>query len=236
MRFVQEEQPDFFCVQETKCQVEQLSEEIIHPMDLNSYWSCAERKGYSGVATYTKTEFHNPVYGIGIKKFDGEGRIVTLDFPKFKLYNIYFPNGGASQERHNFKQEFLKNLYTHLQEELKKNHEIIVVGDYNIAPLDIDVYNPTRLAGESGFLPEERAWFKEFLDLGFVDTYRHFYPEEKHVYTWWSMLERGRLGNRGWRIDHICITKGLLKGLKEAIVFQDQMGSDHCPVGIVLEL
>ncbi len=236
-KFVEREAPDIFCLQETKALKEQVPAEILAATDLHghNYWCSAERKGYSGVAVYSKEKPGKESYGLGVKKFDSEGRIISLDYEKFILLNIYFPNGGASQERHEFKQEFLKELNVYVKNLIKEGREVILVGDYNVAPAEIDVYDPKKLAAESGFLPEEREWFKQFLEIGFIDCYRHFYPNEKEVYTWWSMLERGRLGNRGWRIDHICISKGLLKYLKSATIYQDQEGSDHCPVGITLE-
>lgn len=234
--FVEREQPDIFCLQETKAHKEQVPAEVATPDDRHAFWCSAERKGYSGVAVYSREKPGKDSYGIGIKKFDSEGRVIALDYDKFLLLNIYFPNGGASVERHDFKQEFLRSLSDFVRNHIKEGREVIVVGDYNVAPAEIDVYDPKKLATESGFLPEERKWFKEFLDIGFVDCYRHFYPDERDAYTWWSMLERGRLSNRGWRIDHICITKGLVKYLKEATIYQDQEGSDHCPVGITLEV
>src|SRR5690606_28244804 len=136
------------------------------------------------------------------------------DYEAFDLYNIYFPNGGSGEPRHLFKQDFLKKLNIHLKEKIKKGREIIVVGDYNVAHREIDVHDPVRLSKESGFLPEERAWFDDFLSLGFIDTFRYFYPEAKDRYSWWSYRELARISNRGWRIDYICITKGLESALK----------------------
>lgn len=234
--FVEREAPDIFCLQEIKAHKEQIPPEIVSPDDRHSFWCSAERKGYSGVAVYSKSKPGKDSYGIGISKFDSEGRVIVLDYDKFLLMNIYFPNGGASIERHDFKQEFLRSLNIFVKNLIAEGRELVVVGDYNVAPSEIDVYDPKRLANESGFLPEEREWFKSFIDIGFVDCYRHLYPGEKNVFTWWSMLERGRLSNRGWRIDHICITKGLVKYLKNAVIYQDQEGSDHCPVGITLEI
>lgn len=234
--FVERERPDIFCVQETKAHKEQVPDDIVNPNNYLSYWNSAEKKGYSGVATFLRTKPISQSDGIGVEQFDREGRVIRTDHGAFVLLNIYFPNGGASIERHNFKQEFLRELMKYTSALVKEGREVVLVGDYNVAPEDIDVYDPKALAGESGFLPEERAWFREFLKSGFVDTYRHIYPQEKQVFTWWSMLERGRISNRGWRIDHICITKGLIGKLKSVEIYQDQQGSDHCPVGIELEV
>ncbi len=228
--FWEGEDLDILCLQETKAHPEQLSDEIVSPLGWNAYWSSAQRRGYSGTVVYTKETPNDVRYGMGIPKFDTEGRFVICDYDDFVLFNIYFPNGSAREERHNYKQEFLKKLNLHLKSLIKKGREVIVVGDYNVAYMNIDVFDPVRLSKVSGFLPEERKWFLEFLDLGFVDGFRYFHPEEPNKYTWWSYRENARIGNRGWRIDHICMTRGLLKNLKSVEILGDQMGSDHCPV------
>ncbi len=221
---------DILCLQETKAHPEQLTPDIVSPLGWQAYWSSAQRRGYSGTVVYTKETPKDVSYGIGIRKFDTEGRFVICDYGDFILFNIYFPNGSAREERHLFKQEFLKRLNFHLKGLIRQGREIIVVGDYNVAYMDIDVFDPVRLSTVSGFLPEERKWFREFLDLGFIDGFRHFHPDEAGKYTWWSYKENARIGNRGWRIDHICMTKGLLPRLKNVEILQDQLGSDHCPV------
>ena len=234
LKFIETEAPDVLCLQETKAHKDQVGNELIEPFQMKSVWSSAVRKGYSGVATFSKLDCPSHA-GFGIEKFDSEGRTVVTDFNDFKLYNVYFPNGGSGEERHLFKQEFLKAIMKKLKADIEAGHEVVLVGDYNVAPEEIDVYDPKRLSTESGFLPEERAWFKEFLSLGFVDTFRELNPKAEGVYTWWSMQERARPANRGWRIDHICVTKKLFKKVKEVVIYQDQDGSDHCPVGIVFE-
>ncbi len=228
--FVKIEKPDILCLQEVKANKDQVDEATQNLNYQFSCWSSALRKGYSGVATFSHDEPLNCETGIGIEDYEKEGRIVITDYDKFDLYNIYFPNGGSGDERHNFKQEFLKELNFHLKTRIQEGREIIVVGDYNVAHREIDVFDPVRLSKESGFLPEERKWFDSFLSLGFVDTYRHFYPNEKNKYSWWSYRELAKIGNRGWRIDYICITKGLEKYLKSAAILDKVEGSDHCPV------
>ena len=168
-------------------------------------------------------------------EYDSEGRIVITEHPHFDLYNIYFPNGGSGETRHLFKQQFLKDLNVHLQKRMQEGRKIVLVGDYNVAPTEIDVYDPVRLSKESGFLPEEREWFQSFLKLGFVDTFRHLHADEKDRYSWWSYRELARISNRGWRIDFVCITKDLLPHLKSAEIHDAQEGSDHCPVSVELE-
>lgn len=224
------EEPDIFCIQETKAHVEQVEEALKKLGYDNAYWSSAVKKGYSGVATYCIDKPLEVKIGWGQEEYSSEGRIVWTKHAHFDLYNIYFPNGGSGEPRHLFKQQFLKDLNVHLKKELAMGKNIVVVGDYNVAHTEIDVHDPKRLSKESGFLPEEREWFQSFLDLGFVDTFRHFHAGEKERYSWWSYRELGRISNRGWRIDYICISKGMLKNLKSAEILDQVEGSDHCPV------
>ncbi|MFP5519571.1 MAG: exodeoxyribonuclease III [Bdellovibrionia bacterium] len=234
--FIENEAPDIFCIQETKAHIEQVEDEVKDLGYKNYYWSSAKRKGYSGVASFMDKAPKSIKKGIGIEAYDSEGRIVWTEHEGFDLYNIYFPNGGSGEERHLFKQQFLKDLSAHLKAELKSGKEIVVVGDYNVAHKEIDVYDPVRLAKESGFLPEERQWFDTFLELGFVDTFRLFEPQAKEQFTWWSYREFARVANRGWRIDYICVSAGLKDKVKAAGILQEVEGSDHCPVMIKLEI
>ncbi len=232
-QYVQDAQPDILCLQETKAHKDQVEP---HKQNLgfeNSFWSSAERKGYSGVATFCKEAPKKVATGFNKPEYEKEGRIVWTQHEHFDLYNIYFPNGGSGEERHNFKQKFLKDLLSHLKFEMRKGKEIVVVGDYNVAYLDYDVHDPVRLSQESGFLPEERAWFVDFLKSGFVDAYRKFYPDRKEAYSWWSYRELARERNKGWRIDFICITPNLVPHLKSCEILMNQFGSDHCPVEAV---
>lgn len=226
--------PDILCLQETKCHKEQLTPQMINPFDYQSDWASAVKKGYSGVATFHKNKIESEASGIGVEKFDSEGRVVITKHEHFTLYNIYFPNGARGVERHEYKMEFLKTLNHHLKPLVDRGEPIIVVGDYNVAAKDIDVYDPVKLQFTSGFRPEEKEWFQSFLDLGFVDTFRHFHPDEKHRYSWWNQMERARLGNRGWRIDMICATQNLVKNFKAADIHDEIEGSDHCPVSLDL--
>ncbi len=229
-QLVQQLQPDILCLQETKAHREQV-EPVAQTLGFkHDFWSSAERKGYSSVATFSQIIPEKVRKSIDCPAYEKEGRIVWSSYENFDLYNIYFPNGGSGPERHQFKQKFLKDLTSHLKFELKKGREIIVVGDYNIAHKDIDIYDPTRLSSESGFLPEERTWFDQFLQLGFVDCYRHLHPAQKNIYSWWSYKEMARVKNKGWRIDYICITQGLVNNLKSCDVLMAAEGSDHCPV------
>jgi exodeoxyribonuclease-3 len=235
MNFVQQEKPDILCLQETKAHIDQVEEPARKLGFRQSHWSSAVRKGYSGVATFFNDEIKTQRAGTGVKEYDSEGRFVITEHKHFDLYNIYFPNGGSGDVRHQFKQQFLKHLHEHLKKDLKKGRGIVVVGDYNIGHSEIDMYDPVRLSKESGFLPEERQWLDNFLKEGFVDTFRHFHPAEKERYSWWSYRELARISNRGWRIDYICVSKNLVKNLKSADILDQVEGSDHCPVVVELE-
>lgn len=234
--FMTKSKADFFCLQETKAHPDQLEEEIVSPKGWSSYWSAAQRPGYSGTATFCKETPSEVHYGFGIPKFDAEGRMVVVKYPKFTLYNVYFPNGGSGLDRHQYKQEFLKRFGQHLVKKAKAGENIILVGDINVAYMDMDVYNPSALAAESGFLPEERAWMTQFLESGFVDGFRHFHAQEKDRYTWWSYFQNARVANRGWRIDHVLVSRSLEKKLKSVEILDDVTGSDHCPVVAELDI
>lgn len=234
--FIKREQPDLLCLQETKAHKDQLEPILCNPTaDYASFWSSASRKGYSGVVTYSKNEPLKVEHGIGVEKFDSEGRFIITHFADFVLYNVYFPNGASGQERHNFKQEFLKVFGQHLSEQVQKGKKVILVGDYNIAHREVDVYDPVRLAKTSGFLPEERQWFDGFLQSGFVDTFRYKNPTATDKYSWWSYQELARPANRGWRIDYICVSENLKSSVAQADIMDEQHGSDHCPVTLTLK-
>lgn len=234
LEFVDREKPDILCLQETKAHKEQLDESLLNPLGY-SYWSSATtRKGYSGTVTYCRQEPKSVEYGIGIPEFDAEGRFVITQFEDFWLYNVYFPNGAAREERHLFKQEFLQIFRDHLAEMIDMGEKVIVCGDYNVAHKETDVHDPVRLSKVSGFLPEERQWFDGFLEAGFVDTFKHAHPDAKERFSWWSYREMARPANRGWRIDYFCMTKNLLPQFKGADILDQQHGSDHCPVTLTL--
>ena len=233
--FVRSEDPDIFCVQETKANPEQLEPELVHILARRGYWSAAERRGYSGVATFAKFDVPHVEMGIGISEFDTEGRFVITRHPLFTLYNVYFPNGSSGPVRHEYKMRFLSDFTSYLRPRVEANEPIVVVGDYNVARSEIDVYDPVRLANTSGFLPEERQWFAKYLAIGFVDTFRHFHPDAQHRYTWWSYMDKARMGNRGWRIDYICVTENLVNRIQRADILDGIEGSDHCPLMLELE-
>jgi exodeoxyribonuclease III len=227
--------PDILCLQETKASVEQLSEELVHPLGYTTYWSAAEKKGYSGVSVFTKIHPLNVQEGLGVKVFDVEGRTLCLDYGKFLLFNIYFPNGSRGNVRVPFKMAFYDAFLERVETLHKQNKKIVICGDVNTAHTEIDLARPKENEKTTGFLPEERAWITKFLSLGYVDTFRQFCKDPGH-YTWWDYKTKARERDIGWRIDYFFISPNLTKQLKKAFILKEDMGSDHCPIGIELKL
>jgi len=233
--WMEEEQPDIIGLQEIRVQDHQLKDELKNINGYHSYFNFAERKGYSGVALYTKVEPIDVWYGMGIKKFDNEGRILAAEYPKFVLLNIYFPNGKRSKARLNYKLDFYDEILNYCEGLRNDNKEIVIFGDYNTAHHEIDLKNPDANKNTSGFLPIERDWLDKLEEYGYIDTYRYFYPE-KETYSWWSYRTRARERDAGWRIDYNFISEGLEDKLKGADILTDVMGSDHCPVIVELDI
>jgi exodeoxyribonuclease III len=226
--------PDILCLQETKAGVEQLPKALAEPEGYYSYWNASEQKGRSGVAIYTKIKPATVELKLGIEKFDTEGRFIRLDFKDFVLFNVYFPNGKASPERLKFKLEFYDFFLGYIEKLRKDFNRLIFLGDVNTAHEEMDIARPKANEKISGFLPIERKWISKAVSLGYVDTFRHFYPD-KIQYSWWDLKTRARERNVGWRIDYVFVAKDMLNSLKSAYILSDVMGSDHCPVGINLE-
>lgn len=235
LSFLEKNSPNIFCVQETKAHIDQVEPNIRTLGFEHAFWSSAKRKGYSGVATFSHEKPQKIQLGIDAPEYDTEGRFVITQHEHFDLYNLYFPNGGSGEERQKFKEQFLADFNDYIKKKLKEERALVIVGDYNVAHTEIDIYDPVRLSTVSGFLPQERAWFQSFLDLGFVDTFRFFHKNEKNRYSWWSYRDFGRVDNRGWRLDYICISKNLIKNLKTADILDQVEGSDHCPIVAELE-
>ena len=237
--WLKKENPDILCVQETKANIDQLTKDLINPDGYKTFWSSAEKKGYSGVATFTKnstkTEPKKTEHGFVIKKFDSEGRILINDYDDFILFNIYFPNGQRDEERLKYKLAFYDEFLKYADKLKGKGRKIIICGDVNTAHSEIDLARPKENENTSGFLPIERKWMDQFVEHGYVDTFRHFYQDGGH-YTYWDPITRARERNIGWRIDYFFITPNLLKNLKKAFIMSDVMGSDHCPLGIEVEI
>jgi exodeoxyribonuclease-3 len=236
-RVIRDMDADFFCLQESKAHPDQVPL-LPYPTLVNqaSTWSSAEKKGYSGTVIFTPFRDTDLRAGMGIAHYDAEGRATLAFGAGFTVVNLYFPNGAMSPERHQFKMRFLEELLPWLKKLEAERGPIILCGDYNVAHKDVDVYDPRGLSGTSGFLPEERAWMTKLLDAGFVDTFRHVHGEKADQYTWWSMQERGRERNEGWRIDYICVSRALESKIRGAAIHAGIMGSDHCPVSVELFL
>ena len=230
-----ERKPDILCIQETKAHAEQLSPALRNIEDYNVYFSSAERKGYSGVAIYSKLEPQNISTGINIEKFDKEGRILIADYNSFVLFNIYFPNGKQSKERLQYKMNFYETFLNHVNKLKSEGRKIVICGDVNTAHQEIDLTHPKQNEKTSGFLPQERAWIDKLINHGFVDTFRMFNNEPGH-YTWWDARTRARERNVGWRIDYFFISENLTGNVQSAFILPNIMGSDHCPLGITISI
>ncbi len=227
------EQPDILCLQETKVGEEQLSLELSQPDGYLTYFNPAERKGYSGVAVYSKKKPRDLWKGFGIERFDHEGRTLVLDYGSFVLFNIYFPNGKMSAERLRYKMEFYNAFLECADGFRKQGRGVVVCGDFNTAHREIDLAHPKENSKFSGFLPRERAWMDKFVAHGYLDTFRIFTQEPGH-YSYWDIKTASRERNVGWRIDYFFVSEDLRNRVKAAFIMAEVMGSDHCPVGIEL--
>jgi exodeoxyribonuclease III len=231
--------PDIICFQETKCEPEQLPDDVRNLKGYHSYFSHSKlKKGYSGVAIYSKVEPEKIEYGMGIKKFDDEGRMLVAYYSDFVLITCYFPNGGMGPERLKYKLEFY-DAFLKFINKLKtrstssgQDSRIIFCGDVNTAHEEIDLARPKENSDVTGFLPIEREWMDELVNNGWVDVFRHFYPNKKDAYTYWDMKTRARDRNVGWRIDYFFTNQSFIKKIKSTKIMSDYYGSDHCPISI----
>jgi exodeoxyribonuclease III len=230
-----QEQPDIFCIQETKAHQTQLAASLIEIDGYTAYFAEAERKGYSGVAVYTAIPPKSVTTGLGIDRFDREGRTLILEFEPFTLFNIYYPNGKASKERLQYKMDFYDAFLEHADRLKTQGKQLVVCGDVNTAHTPIDLARPKENEKVSGFLPEERAWLDTLREHGYVDTLRMLHPEPG-LYTWWDQKSRARERNVGWRIDYFFVSEGLRNAVKDAYILSDVTGSDHCPIGLDIEV
>lgn len=229
---------DVFALQETKLQDPQLSDEMRNFPGYESYWSFASvKKGYSGVGVYSRLKSRRTNTDLGIAKFDSEGRIIEIDFDDFIFFNVYFPNGQMSEERLQYKLDFYESFFNYTDEYKKQGRSLIITGDYNTAHNEIDLKNPKANENTSGFLRIERDWLDHISANGYVDAFRHFNPDTVK-YSWWTYRFKARDRNIGWRIDYFFVTKDIIdKGwIKQAFIDNDIFGSDHCPIGLVLEI
>ncbi|HBD64269.1 MAG TPA: exodeoxyribonuclease III [Clostridiales bacterium] len=222
---------DIVCLQETKLQAGQIE------LDLGGYhdfWNYAEKKGYSGTAVFTKEKPLSESYGIGIEEHDKEGRVITLEFDKFYLVNVYTPNSKRALERLEYRMQWEDDFRSYLLR-LDEHKPVIVCGDLNVAHKEIDLKNPKTNRKNAGFTDEERNKMTELLGAGFIDTFRHFYPDKEEAYSWWSNFSKARERNVGWRIDYFVASRSFKDELTDAFIFPEYYGSDHCPVGLTIK-
>jgi len=229
------ESPDVICLQEIKAQSGEIPSDIEHQEGYYTYLSDSQRKGYSGVATISKDNPTQVTTSLYNEKFDIEGRVLITTYPFLTVFNVYFPNGKANEQRLNYKMEFYEAFLSFIQPLQQMGERLVVCGDFNTAHEAIDLARPKENSGISGFLPMERAWMDKFVAHGFVDSFRYF-NKQANNYTWWSMRTRARERNVGWRIDYIFVSENLLDSVVEANILPDVMGSDHCPLGIKLSI
>lgn len=233
---VLKEQPDIICIQETKMQEDQMPPELVEQLpDYEINLASAERKGYSGVGTFSKLKSKSVRKGFGSGRFDTEGRVLINEFDDFTLFNIYYPNGKASSERLQYKLDFYDFFLDYVEELRKKGKNLVICGDVNTAHKEIDLARPKDNETVSGFLPIEREWMDKFVGAGYVDTLRKFKPDP-HIYTWWDMKSGARARNVGWRIDYFYVNQEFEDKVIEATVLPDYLGSDHCPITLTLDI
>lgn len=223
--------PDILCLQEIKARKEQVPEKIKNLEEYNSYWNSADsKKGYSGVITFSKPEPDKVQYGMGIERFDKEGRMIITRYRDFSLLNVYFPNGKSSKERLEFKLDYY-DAFLEMTEKMRKDgEELIITGDVNTAHREIDLARPEDNKDVSGFLPVEREWIDKLLEKGYIDTFRYLHPDEQDRYSYWSYRTRARKRNVGWRLDYFFVTEGILDRVNESEILDDIHGSDHAPI------
>ncbi len=234
--WVKSEDPDVICFQETKAQPEQVNLTELLDAGYHDYWFSAEKKGYSGVLTLSKTKAKQVSTGIGVNLHDSEGRVLQTDFGKWTLLNCYFPSGSSSEDRHAVKMQFLYDLRPWINKLLKKQKKVILVGDYNIVHQDMDIHNPTRKDKPSGFRPEEREWLDQWFKSDFKDAFRVLHPDKVDEFSWWSYRAGSRARNKGWRIDYISVSNPLAKKISAVGHHHDAKHSDHCPVWVEVDV
>lgn len=230
--FFKESDADIFCVQETKLQEGQID---FCPEGYECYWNYAEKKGYSGTAVFTKKKTLEVVYGIGIDEHDHEGRVITLEYEDFYFVTVYTPNSQSELARLDYRMRW-EDAFRDYLKELDAHKPVIVTGDMNVAHEEIDLKNPKTNKKNAGFTQEERDKFTELLDAGFVDSFRYFYPDKTGAYSWWSYRFKAREKDAGWRIDYFVVSERIKEQMKDALIYKEVMGSDHCPVGLEIDI
>ena len=223
---------DIFCIQETKLQEGQID---FNPDGYEGYWNYAVKKGYSGTAVFTKKKPVSVSYGMGIEEHDQEGRVIKVEFDEFQLVNVYTPNSKRELERLEYRQRWEDDFRDYLVD-LDDIKPVIVCGDLNVAHKEIDLKNDKTNHMSAGFTDEEREKMTDLLEAGFIDSFRHFYPYKENIYSWWSYMGKARQNNTGWRIDYFIVSEQLRDNMRDAFIYPEIMGSDHCPVGLKLEI
>lgn len=234
IQWIEQVNPDIMCFQETKAQPEQIPTLEFEALGYQCFWHSAQKKGYSGVGIITKHKPDFVVYGMGIEKYDNEGRVIRADYADISVICVYHPSGTSGDERQDFKMQWLDDFYNYINNLRKTRPNLIICGDFNICHKPIDIHDPVRNANSSGFLPEEREWVSKFLAADMIDTHRVF-NQQAHQYTWWSFRTNARARNLGWRIDYNMVTKTLENKLKNSEILSEAVHSDHCPVKLEIE-
>ena len=230
MDFFWAEQPDIFCIQETKMQPEQVDFQL---EGYEMYWHSAKKKGYSGTAVFTRITPKSITLDLEQPEHGGEGRVMTLEYDDFFLVNVYSPNSQRGLVRLEYRMQWQDDFRDHLMK-LDAQKPVIICGDLNVAHKEIDIKNPKSNVNNAGFTPQERQKMTELLEAGFIDTFRYLYPDQTGAYTWWSYMFNARAKNVGWRIDYFLVSERIKDWIKEAIIYSDVMGSDHCPIGLII--
>ena len=234
-KWIESIEADVICLQEIKANVEQIDEAIFTKLGYYCYWNSAQKKGYSGVAILTKEKPNHIEYGCGDKDIDFEGRFIRVDFERYSVMSVYFPSGSSGSVRQEFKMYFLKYFQSYIIQLKKDISNLVLCGDYNICHQEIDIHNPIQNKNTSGFLPEEREWISNFLESGFIDSFRYF-NNSPHNYTWWSYRANSRPRNLGWRIDYQMTSKNLSSRLRRSQILSKAYHSDHCPVLLEIDV
>lgn len=234
--WIKETNYDVYLFQETKAHEADIPKELFDEIGYTHYWFSAQKKGYSGVGILIRKEHSNVVKGMNIGRYDFEGRLIRLDIGDITIVNSYFPSGSSGEERQSVKMDYLNDFYNYIHELKKEKKKIIISGDYNICHQAIDIHDPVGNKNSSGFLPEEREWMTKYFNSGFIDTFRHFHPDKKAEYSWWSFRANARNNNKGWRIDYHAATKELEQQLEDAKIFMDVKHSDHCPIYLKIKV
>lgn len=233
IEWLQQADPDVICIQETKATPDQVETQLIEEAGYHHYWFSAQKKGYSGVAIFTKTQPNHIEYGTGIESMDFEGRNIRVDFDNASVMSLYLPSGSnAARVAH--KMEYMDMFQSYVNALKQEIPNLVICGDYNICHEAIDIHDPIRNKNVSGFLPEERAWIGNFMESGFIDSFRHL-NKEPHNYTWWSYRANSRANNKGWRIDYNMVSAPLKENIARAVILTDAMHSDHCPHMVQLQ-